>query len=231
MDRPTRDAEPGISTYARHLDAGTWEPQRRRRAWGLRGARPFYMMAIMRYPAGHKEAVRERIVAAAASALRERGLSAVSIPELMKAIGLTHGGFYAHFESRDDLVAAAIEAAGAQNAREVFGDDVPLADALRAYLSEEHVAHPGVGCVVAALGTDGARQAKPVRRAFANVAKGLLRLVDRKLHPTTRGPREPSDEALRLASTMVGAVVLARLADDPALAQRVLAAARRSLPS
>jgi TetR/AcrR family transcriptional repressor of nem operon len=189
------------------------------------------MMPIMRYPAGHKEAVRQRIVAAAASSLREHGLSSVSIPDLMRAIGLTHGGFYSHFESRDDLVAAAIEAAGAQNAREVFGDDVPLADALRTYLSREHVAHPERGCVVAALGTDGARQAKPVRRAFANVAKGLLRHVDRKLHPTSRGAREPSDEALRLASTLVGAVVLARLTDDPALAQRLLGAARDSLRS
>lgn len=116
-------------------------------------------------------------------------------------------------------------------AREVFGDDVPLADGLRAYLSQEHVGHPGRGCVAAALGADGARQAKPVRRAFSNVAKGLMRLVDRKLHPTIRGAREPSDDALRLASTMVGAVVLARLADDPALVQRLLAAARGALRS
>lgn len=189
------------------------------------------MMIIMRYPAGHKEAVRKRIVAAAASSLRQRGLSAVSIPELMRSIGLTHGGFYAHFESRDDLVAAAVEEAGAQNAREVFGDDVALADALRTYLSQEHVAHPEIGCVVAALGSDGARQARPVRRAFANVARGLLRVVDRKLHPSSRGPREPNDEALRLTSTMVGAVVLARLADDPELAERLLTAARGALRS
>lgn len=189
------------------------------------------MMIIMRYPAGHKEAVRKRLIAAAASSLRERGLSAVSIPELMSSIGLTHGGFYSHFESRDALVASAIEEAGAQNAQEVFGDDVPLADALGTYLSMEHVAHPELGCVVAALGTDGARHVTPVRRAFGNVARGLLRVVDRKLHPTSRAAREPSDEALRLTSTMVGAVVLARLADDPALAQRLLAAARGALRS
>jgi len=188
------------------------------------------MIRIMRYPEGHKEAVRTRIVAAAASALRAHGLSAVSIPGLMKTVGLTHGGFYAHFESRDELVASAVEAAGAQTAAEVFGDDVPLAQAIGAYLSEGHVAHPELGCVVAALGTDGARQAKPVRRAFAKVAKNLLRLVDRKLHPTSRGAREPSAAALRLASTMVGAVVLARLTDDPALAQRVLDAARHTPP-
>jgi len=188
-------------------------------------------MTIMRYPPGHKEAVRERIVDAAASSLREHGLSAVSIPALMKSIGLTHGGFYAHFESRDELVASAVEAAGARTAQDVLGDQVPLAEALRVYLSQEHVAHPELGCVVAALGSDGARQAKPVRRAFANVTKRLLSLVDRKLHPRSRGAREPSDEALRLASTMVGAVILARLVNDPALAQRLLSAAQPAFPT
>lgn len=186
------------------------------------------MMNVMRYPEGHKEATRERIVAAAASALREQGLSGVSIPALMKSVGLTHGGFYAHFESRDELVAAAVEAAATQTAREVFGDGVPLVDVLHAYLSRGHVAHPEHGCVVAALGTDGARQGEQVRRAFANVAKGLLGLIDRKVHPRSRGTRAPSDEALRLASSMVGAVVLARLVDDAALAERLLSAARRA---
>lgn len=86
-------------------------------------------MVIMRYPEGHKEAIRERIVAAAATALREQGLSGVSIPALTKSVGLTHGGFYAHFESRGELVAAAVEAAATQTAREVFWDGVPLVDA------------------------------------------------------------------------------------------------------
>lgn len=188
------------------------------------------MMPIMRYPEGHKEAVRERIVAAAAKALREHGLSGVSIPALMKSAGLTHGGFYAHFKNRDELVAAAVEAAGLQTARSVFGDDVPLADTLRVYLSQTHVEHPERGCVVAALGAGAARQGRPVRRAFANVATGLLRLVDAKLRPKITN-HEPSDEALRLASTMVGAVVLARLVNDAALAERLLGAARLSLPT
>lgn len=187
-------------------------------------------MPIMRYPPGHKEAVRERIVDAAASSLRARGLSAVSIPALMNSIGMTHGGFYAHFDSRDELLASAIEAAGARTERDVLGEKVSLVEALRRYLSQEHVAHPEVGCVLAALGSDGARQAKPVRRAFENVTKRLLSLVDRKLHPRSRGAREPSDEALRLASTMVGAVILARLVNDPALAQRLLNAAQPTLP-
>jgi TetR/AcrR family transcriptional repressor of nem operon len=188
------------------------------------------MMSIMRYPEGHKEAVRERIVDAASGALRRRGLSGVSIPALMESAGLTHGGFYAHFENRDALVAAAVLAAGADTARGAFGDALPLEETLKRYLSTAHVEHPGQGCVVAALGTDGCRQALPVRRAFAEVARGLLRLVERKLHPT-RSSSPPTEAALRLAATMVGAVVLARLVHDPDLAERILHAARDSAPA
>ncbi|MBK6695912.1 MAG: TetR/AcrR family transcriptional regulator [Myxococcales bacterium] len=187
------------------------------------------MMTIMRYADGHKEAVRQRIVDAASAALRRSGLAAVSIPALMKSAGLTHGGFYAHFEDRDELVAAAVQAAGAATAQGAFAESVPLEETLARYLSKGHVEHPEGGCVVAALGTDGHRQAPSVRRAFAEVAKGLLRLVDGKLHRNQRA-RSPSDEALRLASTMVGAVVLARLVDDPKLADRLLRAARASAP-
>ena len=183
------------------------------------------MMDIMRYPPGHKEAVRERIVAGAATGLRERGLSGLGIPALMRRAGLTHGGFYAHFKDRDDLIAEAIEAAGAETAAGPFAEGVPLADALAAYLSPEHLSDPAGGCVVAALGAEGPRQRSKVRKAFGRVARGLIDLVDRKVrrHPGSGGP---SDEALRLTATMVGAVVLGRLVDDPELARRVLAVAR-----
>jgi TetR/AcrR family transcriptional repressor of nem operon len=185
------------------------------------------MMIIMRYPEGHKEAVRARILAAAAAALRERGLSGVSIPELMKNVGLTHGGFYAHFENREELVAEAIRAAAQQTAEGAFGEARSLSETLALYLSSGHVAHPADGCVVAALGTDGVRQPARVRSAFAQVARGMLRLVEKKLHPGSPS-RTLTDEGLRLAATMVGAVVLARLVDDPKLAERILRAARES---
>lgn len=184
-------------------------------------------MVIMRYPDGHKEAVRQRIVDAAAAALRERGLGGVSIPSLMKSAGLTHGGFYAHFADRDELVAAAVEAAGAATSEGAFGDSLTLEETLARYLSMGHVEHPEGGCVVAALGTEGGRQAPRVRQAFAHVARGLLRLVDRKVSGS-RGSTL-SNEALRAASTMVGAVVLARLVDDSKLAERILRAARESI--
>lgn len=184
------------------------------------------MMAIMRYPEHHKAEMRQRIVRAASAALRREGLAAVSIPALMKRVGLTHGGFYGYFRDRNELAAAAVLSAAMDTAQEAFGDDTPLEETLRRYLSEGHLAHPEEGCVVAALGTEGDRQPAPVRDAFAQVARGLLRLVEKKLHPE-RAARHVSDEALRLAATMVGAVVLGRLVDDAALAKRILHAARR----
>lgn len=181
-------------------------------------------MVIMRYPEGHKEAVRDTIVQAAARALREKGISGVGIPALMKAAGLTHGGFYTHFRDRDALVEAAIRAAAAETSDGVFAEAKPLAQSLALYLSLAHVEHPERGCVVAALAAESPRQPKPVRRAFAEVVRGLIAHVDKKLHG--RATRTASDAALRLTATMVGAVVLARAVDDPHLAERILKVAR-----
>ena len=185
------------------------------------------MMVIMRYPESHKEETRARIVRAASAALRKDGLAGVSIPALMKRAGLTHGGFYGHFRDRSELAAAAVLSAGTDTANGVFADDLPLEETLQRYLSEGHLAHPEQGCIVAALGTEGERQPAPVRRAFSEAARGLLRLVDKKLHPKATS-RAVSDEALRLTATMVGAVVLGRLVDDAPLAKRILVAARNS---
>jgi AcrR family transcriptional regulator len=112
------------------------------------------MMPVMRYPAGHKEAVRERIVTAATSALREHGPSGMSILELMKSVGLTHGGFYAHFESRDQLVAAAIEAAATPTAAHASSDAHSLEQTLR--LSVTHTPRaPGEWMRLGRLGYPG----------------------------------------------------------------------------
>jgi AcrR family transcriptional regulator len=181
----------------------------------------------MRYPEGHKEAVRERIVRAASEALRGHGLSGVGIPALMKQAGLTHGGFYAHFESRDALVAEAVRAAAQGTANGAFAEGLSLEETLSRYLSLGHAEHPEQGCVLAALGTEAERQPPVVRRAFADVARGFLGLFERKLHPHGRAKR-PSDEALVRAATTIGALVLARLVDDPELAERILAAARKT---
>lgn len=182
-------------------------------------------MVIMRYTEAHKAAVHERIVRAAAGALRRRGITGIGIPALMKQVGLTHGGFYAHFKNRDALVAEAIRSAAADSSNGELADGKTLAEAMQAYLSMGHVERPEKGCVVATLAAESTRQSKPVRRALAEVTRGLLRRIDAKLHPADRAVADPSEDALRVTSTMVGAIVLARAVDDAALAERILRAA------
>ncbi|HET9929225.1 MAG TPA: TetR/AcrR family transcriptional regulator [Polyangiaceae bacterium] len=180
----------------------------------------------MRYPEGHKEAVHEAIVRGAAKALREKGISGIGIPALMKAAGLTHGGFYSHFRDRDALVGEAIRAAAEETSQGVFAEAKSVTEMLAHYLSLGHVEHPEMGCVVAALAAESPRQSKAVRRVFGEVVRGLIALVEKKLNP--RPGRTPSEAALRLTATMVGAVVLARSVDDAQLADRILKAARHT---
>jgi TetR/AcrR family transcriptional repressor of nem operon len=180
----------------------------------------------MRYTERHKEQVGARIVEAAAEALREHGIDGVSIPAMMKQVGLTHGAFYCHFRDRDELVAEAVRFAADRTAERVLdspGDDAPAM--LRRYLSPQHRDHPERGCVLAALGTEGRRQGPAVRRAFAYVARGFVRHVQRRLHPKLP-PDALRDDALQLAARMIGALVLSRLVDDEALSARILHAAR-----
>jgi TetR/AcrR family transcriptional repressor of nem operon len=183
----------------------------------------------MRYPQEHKQQVRGKILAAAARALRRHGLDAVSIPALMKQVGLTHGGFYAHFRSRDELVAEALRVAADETADGVFAASGSLDALLDRYLSSAHVRHPERGCVVAALGADAPRQSPTVQRSFAEIGRAFLARVQRKLgRPCSDEPL--TGRALAVASQMVGAVVLSRLVDDPALAERILHAARAHHP-
>ena len=178
---------------------------------------------LMRYPDGHNDAVRARIVERASRTLRREGLDDVSIPKLMKAAGLTHGGFYVHFEDRDALVAEAVAHAARDS---TFASEGATAEeAFARYLSRDHLDHPEYGCVIAALGDEGARQRGRVGRAFAEAARGLLGKIEKKLHPRSEG-RAPSDETLQKAAQIVGAVVLARLVQDDALAERLLATAK-----
>ena len=177
-----------------------------------------------------KELTHERIVNTAATVIRRSGYGGTGVADIMKEAGLTHGGFYAHFDSRNQLLAeAADRAAGDTLARmqRVTGRAAPR-DALGvfvdAYLSEGHVGSPDTGCMLASLGTETPRQAPEVRQVCARRLKEMIDLVERQLP----GWGEPGqhEKALGVLSTLVGAMVLARLGDDPRLSTAVRDAAK-----
>ena len=170
-----------------------------------------------------KEATHERIVGAAARAIRRSGYSGTGVADIMKDVGLTHGGFYAHFASREAMLAEAADQAGAESVARLthVAAAVPPQQALRsviqAYLSKEHVEDAETGCPVAALGSEMPRQASKVRRAATRRIKEVIDLVAR--HSPHQGEPGAYEHALVTVATMVGALVLARAVDDPKLSK------------
>lgn len=158
----------------------------------------------------------ERILDAAARALCRDGFAGVGVASVMKDAGLTHGGFYAHFASREALLAEAVEHAGAQSMlrlrerlRARVGEGAsPLSALLEEYLSERHVNVLDGGCPVAALGPDLQRGEPELRGASSRRVRQLVGLVEQSLPP-----HSPPGSALVVASTMIGAVQMARMVD------------------
>jgi TetR/AcrR family transcriptional regulator, transcriptional repressor for nem operon len=183
-----------------------------------------------------KEATHERILHAAARAIRRSGYSGTGVADIMKDAGLTHGGFYAHFESREAMLAEAADRAGAESVAtlERIAADAPPEKALqtliRGYLSKEHLERPESGCPMAALGSEMPRQAPEVRRAATRRIKEAIDLVARQLPEW--GKAGAHEQALATLSTMVGAMVLARAVDDPKLSDAFRSAAlKHSTPT
>jgi AcrR family transcriptional regulator len=177
-----------------------------------------------------KEQTRERILRAAARAIRKRGYEGVGVADVMKEAGLTHGGFYAHFESRDALLAAAADQAGAETIEtltRVIAAAKPgqeLAALVEAYLSDFHVAAPEQGCAIAAAGSEVPRQQAEVRRVASRRIKDLIGLIERQFPEWGRSAAH--DKAMGIAATLVGALVLARAVEDARLSNRIRKAAR-----
>jgi TetR/AcrR family transcriptional regulator, transcriptional repressor for nem operon len=183
-----------------------------------------------------KEATHERIVEAAARAIRRSGYSGTGVADIMKDAGLTHGGFYAHFDSREAMLAEAADRAGAESVAtlERIAADAPPEKALqtliRGYLSKEHLEGAESGCPMAALGSEMPRQAPEVRRAATRRIKEAIDLVARQLPEW--GKPGAHEKALATLSTMVGALVLARAVDDPKLSDGLRSAAlKHSTPT
>lgn len=169
----------------------------------------------MPWPKDRKSQTRDRIVEAAAAAFRAEGVSGVGVDEIMAGAGLTRGGFYAHFPSKDELLAQALERASAQTLDTLSQalQSVPAEERLHAaidtYLSPRHAAHAGRGCPVAALAPEIARAGGKSRRVLA---RGVKRRLDwlRELTPRRRRGRAQDEQVVGALAGMVGGLILAR---------------------
>jgi TetR/AcrR family transcriptional regulator, transcriptional repressor for nem operon len=175
---------------------------------------------------------RQRILDVAGQLFREHGFEGIGVADLMKEAGLTHGGFYGHFSSKDDLIAQA-------SARELTrslehwsnfagrASDDPLSAVAGTYLTRSHRDNPGTGCVLAALGPDVSRQGPAVRRAVTDYVRSVVDLLAKLVPGKSKAARR--QKALSTYATLVGAMVLARAVDDRTLSQEILDASLASV--
>jgi AcrR family transcriptional regulator len=187
------------------------------------------MMVIMqtkprkRTPISRKELTHERIVEVASRAIRRSGYDGTGVADIMKEAGLTHGGFYAHFESRDALLAEAADRAGTESVALAarVAASAPQGQAvqamMQAYLSPEHIASIETGCPVSALGSEMPRQSAEVRRAATIHIKEMIDVFARQM-PDWGHPKA-HEQAMALVCALIGTTVMARAVDDPRLSK------------
>jgi TetR/AcrR family transcriptional repressor of nem operon len=191
----------------------------------------------MRYSSNHKAETRRRIIGEAARRFRKDGVEGTGLVPLMKALGLTHGGFYAHFPSKDALVEASL-AASAEQTFERWPDptdggvdggkdgddaDAQLRGFIADYLSPAHRDDPGAGCPLSSLAAELGLRGIPSSKTDAIVDR-----MDTRLRPCAIAAREP-DRGLVALAAMVGALTLSRAVADPAHSARILEAVRAAI--
>lgn len=175
----------------------------------------------MPYSPEHKEDTRQSILKSAARLFNRKGFSEVTIDEIMTAAGLTHGGFYRHFKSKDELYAEAVRQflcrppePWQRKPAERCAPGLPFARyVVDAYLSRDHLDDVDGSCPLIALPSDSARSGQAVKAAYREVAESMIRLFEANLDG-----REAREQALVLVALCVGGMVLARAMDDQALA-------------
>jgi TetR/AcrR family transcriptional regulator, transcriptional repressor for nem operon len=186
----------------------------------------------VRYPASETAEKHERILNEAAKLFRERGFAGVGVAEIMQAAGLTHGAFYAHFKSKDDLAAEALVRAFSQSGDQAYAATGNAAEAkkvfLERYLSAKHRDRPGAGCAIAALGAEIARDTV-VRAPFTEQVKRMIAGMAKGFGWKSKAPARQN--AIHLLAAVVGALILARAVDDPKLSDEILASVRDRLGS
>ncbi|CVI63079.1 MULTISPECIES: TetR/AcrR family transcriptional regulator [Agrobacterium] len=181
----------------------------------------------MRVSRVQAEENRERVINVASRLFREHGFDGIGLKDLMKGAGLTQGGFYKQFASKDDLAALASRRA-LESATRRWSDAAadtadPLESIIRFYLSKDHSGEKAEGCPLVALGSDAARQTAEVRRPFEDGIRAHFEVLDELIGDGDDGAR--SEKAMAILSMMVGAVTLSRIIEDELLSTRVLDAA------
>lgn len=180
-----------------------------------------------------KEASHERIVDAASRAIRRSGYDGTGVADIMKEAGLTHGAFYAHFASREAMLAEAADRAGAESnafAASVVAavpPDQALQALMQVYLSKEHLESIETGCPISALGSEMPRQSPEVRSAATRRIKEMIDLIARQFPDW--GQPGAHERALVTVATMVGTLTLARAVNDPVLSDALCRATLKSL--
>ncbi|MGF6432627.1 MULTISPECIES: TetR/AcrR family transcriptional regulator [Bradyrhizobium] len=187
----------------------------------------------MRYSKEHKQETHARIVKKAATRLRERGAHGIGVADLMKDAGLTHGGFYAHFDSREALVIEAFSYAmdrAIERWRKVAADTPPekrLSTIIDGYLSAVHRDDPGQGCAIPALGAEIARESPKTRKAFA---LKLDQMIDMMADQIIDVPRKAArKQAMATLATMMGTIVMSRIAGSREMSDEILNAGREAV--
>ena len=179
----------------------------------------------------HKIKTHQRIVRTAAKRFREKGLGGVAIADLMKELGLTVGGFYKHFDSRDNLVAESFRAAAGPWQKQLLaaesgGPPVTYQGLVDSYLTETHRDHPGNGCPISALACDIARGGKQIRSLLTKQIESEIELLANSLPQNDGAARS---KAILAVSALLGAVELARAVSDATLSREVLESTREVL--
>jgi TetR/AcrR family transcriptional repressor of nem operon len=186
----------------------------------------------MRYSPEHKAETHARIVRKASVRLREKGAHGVGVADLMKEAGLTHGGFYAHFNSREALVIEAFGDAMDRSTarwRKALAELAPekrIAAIVDGYLTPQHRDDPGHGCVVPALGAEIARESPKTRKAFAAKLEQMVDVFADQISDVP--PKTARKRASAMLATLMGTLVMARIAGNSELSEDILSAGREA---
>jgi TetR/AcrR family transcriptional repressor of nem operon len=180
----------------------------------------------MRYSPDHKAQTHQRIIKEASVRFRRDGIGATGLQPLMKALNLTHGGFYAHFKSKDELVEKALQAAAAEldaHCEMLFSQERPLEKFIDSYLSEWHLNSPAEGCPLPTMSSE-----LGLRGQQSATTDAVLSVRIQQIE-TALGDRKTDAQGLVMMSTLVGALVLARGVEDKTLARRIIDVVRANV--